>query len=184
MRVIGCLSGNLGNVDMVPTQYFTIDACRKYGFSYIYAELTSTEAAPVYESEEDGLAELEKVLSFVRNDDYYSSFHEKSAYLICSIAGSQYFSNGNKRLGITVLLMFLMLNDAKALDNSNLLKTILLDIFPLHVWEENSVIRGAHSLFLYNLAIVIGDRTNWGTDDFKEVQSKVATMFNIVHTRV
>src|SRR3989338_5329078 len=96
---------------MIPVRYFGIEACKMYGFPYIYSKLTDAEQAPDYEFELNGIAELEKVLEFVRNDSYYSSFEEKCAYLICSIAGSQYFSNGNKRLSVTVLLMFLMAND-------------------------------------------------------------------------
>src|SRR3989344_4590482 len=92
-------------------EYFDYEACEKYAFPYIYAELTSAEQAPDYSHEPNGVGELQKVLNFVRNDTYYPAFEDKAAYLICSIAGSQYFSNGNKRLSVVVLLMFLMKNN-------------------------------------------------------------------------
>lgn len=168
---------------MKPIHYFGIDACKKYGFPYIYAELTATEAAPLYENEADGLAELDKVLSFVQVDDYYPTFEEKSAYLLCGLAGSQYFSNGNKRLGVVVLLMFLQRNNVTVSDQEDALKEILQRTFPWHVWEENPAIHGAHSLFLYNLAIVIGDRTRWGMDSLKDVQMRVSEIFKNIHAR-
>jgi death-on-curing family protein len=92
-------------------RYFDITACVQFGFPFILDELTQSEPAPDYLSETNGMKELGKVLAFVQSDEYYSSFSEKSAYLICSIAGSQYFSNGNKRLSIVILLMFLLKND-------------------------------------------------------------------------
>lgn len=101
---------------MKAVKYFGLQACYAYGFPYIYDELADAEQAPRYEAEANGIAELEKVLAFAQIDAYYPTFDEKSAYLLCSIAGSQYFSNGNKRLAVTVLLMFLMHNDVLVLD--------------------------------------------------------------------
>lgn len=162
-------------------EYFSINACRKYGFPYIYSELAATEKAPVYESEPNGIAELEKVLEFVRNDVYYPSFSEKSAYIICSIAGSQYFTNGNKRLAVTILLMFLIQNSAKVLALASKFKELLIEKFPNYSWEENPNIDDPHSLFLYNLAVVLGDRTAWNCDDFQATRNTVAEIFSQIH---
>ncbi len=169
---------------MKPIKYFGIGACIQFGFPYIYKELTAAEQAPDYESEATGIAELEKVLEFVKNDTYYPTFEEKSAYLMCSIAGSQYFSNGNKRLSVTVLLMFLMHNEAAVLNDELVLKNILMDEFSKHVWEKVASIRDPHSLFLYNLAIVLGDRAKWDVDDFTAIRLRVAGMFKAIHARV
>lgn len=166
---------------MKPADYFGVDACCKYGFPYIEAELTSEEQAPSYESEPVGMAELTKVLDFVQNDEYYPTFEEKCAYLLCSIAGSQYFSNGNKRLSVTVLLMFLMKNRTFVLNDEKKLKAILAASFPKHTWEENPIIQQAYFLFLYNLAVVLGDRKKWESDDFTEIRKRVAEMFLITH---
>ncbi len=169
---------------MIPVRYFGINACKLYGFPYIYSELTESENAPDYESEPEGIAELEKVLEFVKNDSYYPNFSEKSAYIICSIAGSQYFSNGNKRLSIVTLLMFLQLNDTLIRENYKYLRKTLSKYFPKHVWEENPNIQLAHSLFLYNLAIIIGDRARWEIDDFAEVRQRVGVIFSDIHARM
>lgn len=166
---------------MKEIRYFGLRACKEYGFPYIYARLTTTEQAPNYEDEANGIAELEKVLSFVQNDLYYPTFAEKCAYLICSIAGSQYFSNGNKRLSVTVLLMFLMHNDATVTEDVSQLQQLLSDAFPKHIWEVQATIEDAYSIFLYNLAIIIGDRNTWKSPDFAVLRETVAGIFESVH---
>jgi len=168
---------------MTVVQYFGMEACRLYGFPYIYSNLTDTEQAPNYEDESNGMAELKKVLEFVKNDTYYPSFEEKCAYLLCSIAGSQYFSNGNKRLSVTVLLMFLIENDALVFVDGVRLQQLLEKAFPTHVWENISSIQDPHSLFLYNLSIVIGDRSKWTTNDFSILREHIASIFSVIHKR-
>lgn len=53
---------------------------------------------------------LEMVLDHMQNDDYYPSFELKLTYLIWSINKNHAFSDGNKRLSITLALLFLSLN--------------------------------------------------------------------------
>jgi prophage maintenance system killer protein len=168
---------------MTSIRYFGLHACKEYGFPYIYARLTTAEQAPNYEDEASGIAELGKVLSFVQNDMYYPTFEEKCAYLICSIAGSQYFSNGNKRLSVTILLMFLMLNEAVVSEDVLQLQNVLHEAFPLHVWDGNASIEEPYSLFLYNLAIIIGDRKKWPSDDFTTMRDSVSSIFALIHHR-
>jgi death-on-curing family protein len=166
-------------------QYFGMKACMAFGFPWIYDELTSVEPVPQYEIDIDGLANLQKTLDFVKNDTYYPDFHEKCSYLLCNIAGSQYFTNGNKRLGVTILLMFLQKNDAYISEDYEELKSLLKKYFPEHRWEENKNLPGdAHSRFLYNLAIVIGDRHIWGTNDFNKMRSKVTEIFRYMYLLV
>lgn len=168
-------------------RYFSIDDCKREIFPFIYEELTETESAPSYESEADGMRELGKVLEFMQNDAYYQTFYDKAAYLICSIAGSQYFSNGNKRLGISALIFFLMKNkvqvslstlEGKALDDTS---RVLSVYFPQHRWETNTHLERQHTIFLYNLALVLGDRSKWGTANFGELWQKVSRMFDGVY---
>lgn len=166
---------------MIPVRYFGIEACKTYGFPYIYDELTGLEQAPNYESEPVGMAELEKVLEFVRNDRYYPSFDEKCAYIISSIAGSQYFSNGNKRLSVTVLLMFLLHNNIFVLSDEIRLRALMHGAFPDHTWEAIAGIQKPHSQFLYNLSIVIGDRSKWRTNDFAVIRQRIASMFSVIY---
>ncbi len=164
---------------MKPIQYLDLAAFRKVGFRFIYAELTANEPAPNYEDEANGMAELEKVLEFVQNDVYYPSFEEKCAYLICSISGSQYFSNGNKRLSVMTLIMFLLINHALVLEDD--LPGILHEYFPKHRWEEIAGAKEQHALLLYNLAIVLGDRTKWESNDFTVIRELVASMFSVIY---
>lgn len=162
--------------------YLTEDNFKYVGFSWIKTSLTSTEPAPDYASDPLGMAELRKVIEFARNDTYYSTFEEKAAYMICSIAGSQYFPNGNKRLAVTTLLLFLVANHAEVLvgDKKNY-KEILKIIFPLYEWEENSTIDNPHTLFLYNLTIVIGDRAKWGVQELSDLRTMVSLIFRNIY---
>ncbi len=162
--------------------YFTIDTCIRELFPVIHREMTDAESAADYVHEPEGMQQLEKVLSFVQNDQYYSNFAQKAAYLLCSVAGSQYFSNGNKRLSIILLLKILGLNDTAIKDfGHDGYHALLNQTFPMSNWEDNSNISDAHALFLYNLAIVIGDRTVWGTNDFAAMRERVTAMFAVLY---
>lgn len=168
---------------MTAIRYFGVEECREFGFAYIYSKLTHNEPAPHYEDESNGMAELVKVLAFTQNDLYYPSFEEKCAYLICSIAGSQYFSNGNKRLSVTVLLMFLIRNNVQVLVDEDRFQQLMRDFFHAHIWEVATGIDDPHSQFLYNLSMVIGDRNKWGTEDFAILREWITSIFSVVHKR-
>lgn len=162
--------------------YIDLAECKEVVFPLIYLYLAEDEPAPSYQQEADGIGELEKVLGLVQRDDYYPDFYVKISYVMCSIAGSQYFSNGNKRLAVAVLLIFLMKNKAKILNaKSNELQKLLHDHFPKYKWDKNTNINGAHALFLYNLAIVIGDRNVWGFNDFSKLKEKVESIFSVLY---
>lgn len=53
---------------------------------------------------------LESALQHIQNDDYYPTFEEKLIHVIWSINKNHSFSDGNKRLSITLGLQFLSLN--------------------------------------------------------------------------
>lgn len=161
-------------------EYVSLDYCRNTIFPHIYTRLSHTEPSAQYEEEPSGLKELEKVLHLVESDLFYPTFQEKAAYLICSIAGSQYFSNGNKRLGIMVLVSFFVLNEASSqIVTTKDYQDMMKKVFPLHSWENNLNIGESEPLFLYNLAILIGDRTKWGAGaDFDVLKKKVSEMFS------
>lgn len=53
---------------------------------------------------------LASALELIKNDDYYPSFEDKLTHLIWSINKNHAFSDGNKRLSITLGLQFLSLN--------------------------------------------------------------------------
>lgn len=161
-------------------QYVSLDYCKNRVFPYIYRKLSKEEPSAQYGQEANGLQELNKVLRLVENDLFYPTLPDKTAYLLCSIAGSQYFSNGNKRLGVMVLMAFLVINNVKLRTlTAKKYRELLLNKFPIHTWEDNLQIQKAHPLFLYNLAIIIGDRTQWGKNvDFTVLKQKVSEIFS------
>jgi len=53
---------------------------------------------------------LESALEHIQNDDYYPTFEEKLVHLVWSINRNHAFSDGNKRLSITLGVQFLSLN--------------------------------------------------------------------------
>lgn len=161
-------------------EYVSLDYCKTKVFPYIYARLSKDEPSAQYDQEANGLQELEKVLHLMESDMFYPTFPDKAAYLLCSIAGSQYFSNGNKRLGVMTLMSFLVLNHVKLVTlSAKKYQSLLRHKFPKHNWENNTTIVKSHALFLYNLAIIIGDRTVWEDGvDFDVLKKKVSEMFS------
>ena len=53
---------------------------------------------------------LYSALELIQNDDYYPSFEEKLVHLVWSINRNHAFSDGNKRLSITLGVQFLSFN--------------------------------------------------------------------------
>lgn len=53
---------------------------------------------------------LYSVLEHIQNDDYYPAFEDKLTHLIWSINKNHSFSDGNKRLSITLAAQFLLFN--------------------------------------------------------------------------
>ena len=56
------------------------------------------------------IGSLDSVLEHIQNDDYYPTFGEKLTHLVWSINRNHSFSDGNKRLSITLGAQFLLLN--------------------------------------------------------------------------
>ncbi len=53
---------------------------------------------------------LESALELIKNDDYYPTFEDKLVHLVWSVNRNHAFSDGNKRLSITLGVQFLSLN--------------------------------------------------------------------------
>ena len=53
---------------------------------------------------------LDSVLEHIQNDDYYPTFEDKLVHLVWSVNKNHFFSDGNKRLSITLGGLFLLLN--------------------------------------------------------------------------
>jgi len=79
-------------------------------------------------------------------------------------------------------MAFLALNQAgnPTLDATGF-RALLSGHFPLHQWEDNAQFQNPHALFLYNLAIVIGNRNVWGGINFDILKEKTSEMFELLH---
>jgi death-on-curing protein len=55
--------------------------------------------------------QIEAILDFIQNDDYYPTFEEKISYLFFSINKGHCFNDGNKRASIALSAYFLEIND-------------------------------------------------------------------------
>ena len=53
---------------------------------------------------------IRATLEFVRNDDYYPTFTDKLSYLVFTFCSGHYFSDGNKRIALTLGAYFLHKN--------------------------------------------------------------------------
>jgi death-on-curing protein len=53
---------------------------------------------------------LESVLMHIQNDDYYPTFEDKLTHLVFAVNRNHCFSDGNKRLSISLGIQFLNLN--------------------------------------------------------------------------
>ena len=53
---------------------------------------------------------LESALEHIKNDDYYPKFEDKLCHLFWSLDKNHIYQDGNKRMAITVSVMFLMKN--------------------------------------------------------------------------
>ncbi len=53
---------------------------------------------------------LDKVLEFVKNDDYYPTFEDKLTYLVFGLCHGHYFADGNKRISLVAGAHFLVKN--------------------------------------------------------------------------
>lgn len=53
---------------------------------------------------------LESALEHIKNDDYYPNFEDKLTHLFWSLNKNHIFQDGNKRIAITVSMMFLLKN--------------------------------------------------------------------------
>lgn len=162
--------------------YLSIADCKTHVFRFIHEAMSHDEPALDYEYERNGMAQLETLLFFMSQDKLYPTLEEKAAYLMCSIAGSQHFSNGNKRLSVMLLLAFLGLNNVGIVDfNKNELQAVLKIYFPKHVWQSSTVIDEPHALFLYNIAIAIGDPHVWNVQNFEQLKILISKIFKILY---
>jgi death-on-curing family protein len=164
-------------------RYPTLDDCRQILFPYIRSRLVQAEPAPSYEDEERGLQKLEGILGLMQIDEYDGAL-AKAAYLFCSVVDGHPFSNGNKRLGVTVLLFFLLTNGyLVSMPNLAVLRQELQRLFPALHWEDVDTFTEPHEYFFFHLALIIADRRQKGQMTFTQEQQAVKTLLEAVMVR-
>jgi len=152
--------------------YLELQDCINRCFPYIRNHLQYAEHAPDYEQSKDGMSILNTILTFVKRDDYYINFAQKSAYLFCSMSHRHAFSNGNKRLAATLLRYFLQDNNIKTVEFSERQwRNVTKELFPEYQWKIVEIDDAFYSL-LYNLAFIAADgqlRPGVNFDDCKAI---------------
>lgn len=161
--------------------YPALADCHRELFPYIRSRLIEAEPAPNYEGEEHGLHQLEGIFGLMQRDEYYEDILSKAAYLFCSVIDGHPFSNGNKRLGVTLLLFFLLRNGfLVSIPDMEIMRSELIRLFPNLRWEEVVAFHYPHEYFFYHLALIIADRKQKGKMNFKEEQHAIRELLGVV----
>lgn len=161
-------------------RYPTLHECRELLFPLIREEMARSEPAPYYERERSGMNRIESILTLMRRDDY-ETFFEKSAYMFCSVIDGHPFSNGNKRLAVTLLSFALILNDYHLhVPNMEALRQEFERLFPHVKWETVMAFKYPHEYFFYHLALIIADRSQKGRMSFQKEREAVVELLKYV----
>lgn len=160
--------------------YLTLDDCRLQLFPYIRKRMATEEPAPSYEYEASGLQRLESTLTLMQRDDY-AGYLSKAAYLFCSVIDSHPFSNGNKRLAVTLLTAFLLLNGCKIhRTNMHALRAEMKKAFPKIQWQNVATFSQPFEHFFYHLALIIADRAQKGRMTFTQERTAVERLLAFI----
>lgn len=164
-------------------RYPTLSACREILFPIIREHMAAVEPAPFYENEQRGLDKLESTFELMQRDNYPDAL-DKAAYLFCSVIDGHPFSNGNKRLAVTLLIYMLLVNDYKIhAPTMDVVHAELLRLFPKLRWEKVNAFHHAHEFFFYHLALVIADRGQKGQMTFGQERQAVKELLLSIAVR-
>ena len=164
-------------------RYPTLSAARELLFPLIRNNMARLEPAPYYDDERRGLERLDSTFTLMQRDEYPDDL-SKAAYLFCSVIDGHFFSNGNKRLGVAVLTYFLIVNGWKiSAPELSVMREELERFFPHLRWEEVSAFRHSHEYFFYHLALIVADRKQKGTLNFREEQKAVRELLAFIAFR-
>jgi len=161
-------------------KYIDISICEKLIFPYIQDNMASEEPAPMYELETEGVKRLEAVFHLMQRSDY-KGLLGKAAYMFCSVIDSHHFSNGNKRLAVSLLIFFLLVNNRGIhAPNMEVMRSELRKAFPKLKWQNVQSFSYPHEYFFYHLALIIADRSQKGKMTFTQEQAAVKNLLNVV----
>lgn len=165
-------------------RYPTISFCKQGLFAYIRTWMAKVEAAPYYEQEGTGIQHLESILSFMKRPEYRGVI-AKAAYLFCSIIDGHPFSNGNKRLAVTLIVYVLLENGYHLNAKSSIfVRRQLKRTFPKTRWKNIRSFSLPEEYFLYHLALVIADRTQKGNISFQDEQFLVRELLKKITRKI
>lgn len=131
-------------------------------FGFVSARYARAEAVPHY-AEETRFDEFCGVLKRVQSDLYYPTLLEKAAYLLVTINKGHFFSNGNKRLALVIMTLFLGINglQLRAADKG-WYRAQLAQLFPEYDQWEDFADFTSTDFATYNLSIMIADSGVYG----------------------
>lgn len=159
--------------------FISLEDCRKYIFPIIRENLAAeNNPAPLYENETVGLKKLEAVFSLAKNHTYYEGFFEKATYLFLSILSGHFFSNGNKRLALSVFVKFYEINgyrESRFKRDKYVGK--LKEIFPKAKIRKIPEIQAVFPEMLYHLTKIVADKKSRGDGSFDSLKSRVEDFF-------
>ena len=162
--------------------YPTLQACHDLLFPLIKEEMARHEPAPKYDYEAQGLRKLESIFTLMDRDEY-DGLLPKAAYLFCAVIDGHPFSNGNKRLAVSLLTYFLVVNGYRiSAPSMEAVRMELQRLFPHLKWEEVHSFRHPHEYFFYHLALIIADRGQKGQLSFSQEQAAVVDLLRFITT--
>lgn len=139
-------------------------------FEFVSKRYARIEEVPRYR-EERRFDEFCGVLRQAHSDTYYPTVLEKAVYLLVSINKGHFFSNGNKRLALVVMTLFLAINDLQLkMGDKPWYRTILSELFPEYKQWEDFKEFNSTDFATYNLSIMIADSGVYGIshDELKQ----------------
>ena len=161
-------------------KYIDLTICEKLIFPYIRDNMASEEPAPMYEHETGGVKRLESVFHLMQRSEY-KGLLGKAAYMFCSVIDSHHFSNGNKRLAVSLLIFFLLVNNHGIhAPNMEVMRMELKAAFPKLKWQNVQSFSYPHEYFFYHLALIIADRAQKGKMTFTQEQAAVKNLLEVV----
>jgi len=142
--------------------------------------MATEEPAPDYKYETNGTKRLDAVFQLMKRSDYKGVFG-KAAYMFCSVIDSHHFSNGNKRLAVTLLVYVLLVNGYQIhAPNMEVMRQELNNAFPKLKWQNIQSFNRPHEYFFYHLALIIADRAQKGKMTFTQEQVAVKNLLEVV----
>ena len=139
----------------------------------IQDHLSHREPSLNYASYEKGFQEWKGVMERIKMKHYYPSFFDKATYLLIGLNKGHFYPNGNKRLALVTVVLFIQDNEFKIHTYyKKKYKKYLMESFPnFDDFKDYSDFTRVAFVF-YNLSIIIADSSKIGLS-YEELKKKV-----------